>query len=102
MPAIELGDRVKYEDFLKHAPGLQPGALLDLDVRWDASNGQFTATERARPGGSNQRVLAAQCVGRCGRLSCAARADTCAPIIGAVSPSIVCARYAVYVDLVTR
>lgn len=92
MPAIELGDRVKYEEFLKHAPRFQPGALLDLNVRRDASHGQFTATERARPGGSNLRVLAAQCVGRCGRLPCAARADTCAPVVGAVSPSIVCAR----------
>ena len=92
MPAIKLGDRVKYEDFLNHAPRFQPSALLDLDVRRNASYGQFAATESAGPGGSNLRVLAAHCVGGCGRLRCAMQADTCTSIVGTVSPSIVCAR----------
>ncbi len=102
MPAIELGDRVKDEDLVEYAARFQQRALPDLEVGRHASHSQFTATERPGPGSSNLRLPAGQCVGRRTWLCCAARADPSALTIGAVSPSISCARQAAYMDLVTR
>jgi hypothetical protein len=62
MPEIELGDRVKHEDFFEHAPSFQPRALRDLNVWRDASHGEFTAPGSTGPGGSNLGFFAAQCV----------------------------------------